>query len=80
MSILQLDKGVPVCTRICRAIPTDKVATPVSAITVHENLNYMAVGFENGTVQLFKGDVKSDRFGIFHGLLIAVNVQLIKHY
>ncbi|WAR00818.1 VPS11-like protein [Mya arenaria] len=55
-----LDKGVPICTRICRAIPANK-PTPVTCITVHENLNYMAVGFQNGSVVMFKGDVKSDR-------------------
>ncbi|XP_052796081.1 vacuolar protein sorting-associated protein 11 homolog [Mya arenaria] len=56
----KLDKGVPICTRICRAIPANK-PTPVTCITVHENLNYMAVGFQNGSVVMFKGDVKSDR-------------------
>ena len=54
------DKSQPTCTRICRAIPGNK-PTPVTCFTVHENLNWMAVGFENGSVVLFKGDVKSDR-------------------
>ncbi|XP_060553204.1 vacuolar protein sorting-associated protein 11 homolog [Ruditapes philippinarum] len=56
----KLEKGVPFVTRICRAIPANK-PTPVTCFTVHENLNWMAVGFENGSVVLFKGDVKSDR-------------------
>ncbi|KAH3841675.1 vacuolar protein sorting-associated protein 11 homolog [Dreissena polymorpha] len=56
----KMEKGVPVCTRITRAIPANK-PTPVTCVAAHENLNWMAVGFENGTVLLFKGDIKSDR-------------------
>lgn len=56
----KLEKGSPICTRICRAIPANK-PTPVTCFTVHENLNWMAVGFDNGSVVVFKGDVKSDR-------------------
>ena len=33
----------------------------VSCLTVHENLNFMAVGFENGSIVLFKGDVTRER-------------------
>ncbi|KAK7475894.1 hypothetical protein BaRGS_00032862, partial [Batillaria attramentaria] len=48
----KMDKSIPACTRLTRAIPGNK-PTP--------NLNFMAVGFENGTVILFKGDVTRDR-------------------
>lgn len=34
----------------------------VTCFTVHENFNFMAVGFENGTVILYKGDVTRDRW------------------
>ena len=33
----------------------------VTCLTVHENLNYMAVGFENGSIVLFRGDVMRER-------------------
>lgn len=33
----------------------------VTCLTVHENLNWMAVGFQCGSVVLFKGDVTRDR-------------------
>ncbi|XP_052690623.1 vacuolar protein sorting-associated protein 11 homolog [Crassostrea angulata] len=56
----KMEKGGPLCTRISRAIPNNK-ATPVTCLVVHENLNWMAVGFENGSVMLFKGDVTRDR-------------------
>lgn len=56
----KMDKGVPACTRLTRAIPINK-PTPVTCFMVHENLNFMAVGFENGAVLLFKGDVTKDR-------------------
>ena len=30
-------------------------------MTVHENLNFMAVGFENGSIVVFRGDVMRER-------------------
>ncbi|KAJ8321881.1 hypothetical protein KUTeg_000352 [Tegillarca granosa] len=64
IKVWNLDKTdkdqVPLCTRITRAIPGNK-PTPVTCLSVHENLNWMAVGFENGSVVLFKGDVTKDR-------------------
>ncbi|ESO93774.1 hypothetical protein LOTGIDRAFT_182193 [Lottia gigantea] len=54
------ERGSPLCTRISRAIPGNK-PTQVSCLTVHDNLNYMAVGFDNGSVVLFKGDVTRER-------------------
>lgn len=37
------DGGNPLCTRIFPAIPGNK-PTVVSCLTVHENLNFMAIG------------------------------------
>ncbi|KAK3746923.1 hypothetical protein RRG08_030334 [Elysia crispata] len=56
----KMERGSPTCTRLTRAIPGNK-PTPVSAFAVHDNLNFMAVGFENGIVLLFKGDVTRER-------------------
>ncbi|GFO24686.1 vacuolar protein sorting-associated protein 11-like protein [Plakobranchus ocellatus] len=56
----KMEHGSPTCTRLTRAIPGNK-PTPVSAFAVHDNLNFMAVGFENGVVLLFKGDVTRER-------------------
>ncbi|XP_041030262.1 vacuolar protein sorting-associated protein 11 homolog isoform X2 [Carcharodon carcharias] len=52
--------GNPLCTRIFSAIPGNK-PTEVSCLTVHENLNYMAIGFTDGSVVLKKGDITRDR-------------------
>ncbi|CAH1772502.1 unnamed protein product, partial [Owenia fusiformis] len=64
IKVWNLDKvdkmGNPSCTRIARASPSSK-GSRVSCLTVHENLNNMAVGFEDGSVVLFKGDVTRDR-------------------
>ncbi|XP_050409252.1 vacuolar protein sorting-associated protein 11 homolog [Patella vulgata] len=56
----KMERGNPLCTRITRAIPGNK-PTPVTCLAVHDNLNYMAVGFETGSVVLFKGDVTRER-------------------
>ena len=37
----------------------------VTCLTVHENLNCMAVGFENGSIVLFRGDVMRERYAAF---------------
>ncbi|NXO81770.1 VPS11 protein, partial [Sitta europaea] len=54
------DGGNPLCTRIFPAIPGSK-PTVVSCLTVHENLNFMAIGFADGSVVLTKGDITRDR-------------------
>ncbi|XP_077695814.1 porphobilinogen deaminase isoform X1 [Eretmochelys imbricata] len=54
------DGGNPLCTRIFPAIPGNK-PTVVSCITVHETLNFMAIGFADGSVVLTKGDITRDR-------------------
>ncbi|CAE1174781.1 VPS11 [Acanthosepion pharaonis] len=60
----KMERGSPLCTRIARAIPGNK-PSPVTCLTVHENLNWMAVGFQCGSVVLFKGDVTRDRHSKF---------------
>nr|XP_043898783.1 vacuolar protein sorting-associated protein 11 homolog [Solea senegalensis] len=54
------DSGNPPCTRIFPAIPGNK-PTEVSCLSVHENLNFMAIGFTDGSVVLTKGDITRDR-------------------
>uniref|UniRef100_A0A673T2R1 Vacuolar protein sorting-associated protein 11 homolog n=1 Tax=Suricata suricatta TaxID=37032 RepID=A0A673T2R1_SURSU len=54
------DGGSPLCTRIFPAIPGTE-PTVVSCLTVHENLNFMAIGFTDGSVTLNKGDITRDR-------------------
>ncbi|XP_013381879.1 vacuolar protein sorting-associated protein 11 homolog [Lingula anatina] len=65
IKVWNLDKpdkfGSPTCTRIVRALPGNNKPTPVTCLAVHENLNHMVVGFENGSVVLFRGDVTRDR-------------------
>uniref|UniRef100_A0A3Q2QIU7 Vacuolar protein sorting-associated protein 11 homolog n=1 Tax=Fundulus heteroclitus TaxID=8078 RepID=A0A3Q2QIU7_FUNHE len=54
------DSGNPLCTRIFPAVPSNKPAE-VSCLSVHENLNFMAIGFTDGSVVLTKGDITRDR-------------------
>lgn len=57
----KLDKqGHPVCLRISRAIPNNK-PTPATALSVYDNLNLMAVGFSDGSILLYRGDVTRER-------------------
>lgn len=57
----KLDKrGLPMCSRISRTIPNNR-PTPASVLCVHENLNLMAVGFTDGSIVLYRGDVARDR-------------------
>ncbi|KAK2167121.1 hypothetical protein LSH36_32g21058 [Paralvinella palmiformis] len=64
IKVWNLDKidrsGQPLCSRIVRAVPGNR-PTKVTCINAHENLNYMAVGFENGCILLFKGDITKER-------------------
>ena len=34
----------------------------VTDFVVHENMTIMAVGFEQGTINVYKGDVAKDRY------------------
>lgn len=44
------------CVRISRAIPNNK-PTPATALSVHDNVNLMAVGFGDGSILLYRGEV-----------------------
>lgn len=65
IKVWNLDKkdksGNPSCTRITRALPGSNATANVTAIAVSENLSMMALGFQDGTVTFFKGDVMRDR-------------------
>ncbi|KAG5888950.1 hypothetical protein JTB14_012209 [Gonioctena quinquepunctata] len=57
----RLDKnGSPYCYRITRAMPGNK---PVlcSALCVHEGLQLMAIGFVDGSLVIYRGDITRDR-------------------
>ncbi|KAJ4438460.1 hypothetical protein ANN_14405, partial [Periplaneta americana] len=57
----KLDKqGHPMCVRISRAIPNNK-PSPATALSVHDNLNLMAVGFGDGSILLYRGDITRER-------------------
>ncbi|XP_066993542.2 vacuolar protein sorting-associated protein 11 homolog [Anabrus simplex] len=56
----KLDKqGHPTCVRLSRAIPNKPV--PATALCVHDSLNLMAVGFSDGSIVLYRGDVMRER-------------------
>uniref|UniRef100_T1ISE0 Vacuolar protein sorting-associated protein 11 homolog n=1 Tax=Strigamia maritima TaxID=126957 RepID=T1ISE0_STRMM len=59
--------GLPLCTRSVTALPGNK-ETPATALAVHENMNFMALGYDNGSVLLFRGDISRDR-GSKHKIL-----------
>ncbi|ERL88484.1 hypothetical protein D910_05870 [Dendroctonus ponderosae] len=52
--------GVPFCTRVTRAT-AGTYAVQVSTFTVHDNLQLMAIGFVDGSLLLYRGDVARDR-------------------
>ncbi|XP_058799921.1 vacuolar protein sorting-associated protein 11 homolog isoform X5 [Phymastichus coffea] len=53
-------QGYPLCIRISRAIPSYR-AVPASALCVHASLTLMAVGFEDGSIMLYRGDLTRER-------------------
>ncbi|XP_066597141.1 vacuolar protein sorting-associated protein 11 homolog [Prorops nasuta] len=52
--------GNPTCIRISRAIPSYK-AVPATALCVHSSLALMAVGFGDGSILLYRGDLTRER-------------------
>ncbi|XP_065653424.1 vacuolar protein sorting-associated protein 11 homolog [Hydra vulgaris] len=52
-------KGNP--TLVSRAPVTGTKPSEVTCLSVHENLTQMAVGFDDGTVVVFKGDIMNSR-------------------
>lgn len=67
IKVWDLDKtdketGHPLCTRISRALPAGRAGVgTVACIVVHEGLQHLALGFMDGTIVLFRGDVTKDR-------------------
>ncbi|XP_046752959.1 vacuolar protein sorting-associated protein 11 homolog isoform X2 [Diprion similis] len=60
-NLSKLDKhGNPTCVRISRAIPGYR-AVPASALCVHSGLTLMAVGFGDGSIMLYRGDLTRER-------------------
>lgn len=52
--------GAPRCVRVTRLIP-DQKAVAVTVVAVHESGNFLAVGFKNGSILLFRGDIARNR-------------------
>ncbi|XP_026321617.1 vacuolar protein sorting-associated protein 11 homolog [Hyposmocoma kahamanoa] len=55
--------GNPICVRVSRAVPSHMRSTPTTALAVHDNKNLLAVGFQDGSVSLFRGDISRQRSG-----------------
>ncbi|KAK9307140.1 hypothetical protein QLX08_002461 [Tetragonisca angustula] len=53
-------QGNPTCLRISRAIPSYR-AVPATALCVHTSLTLMAVGFGDGSIMLYRGDLTRER-------------------
>ncbi|XP_063984513.1 vacuolar protein sorting-associated protein 11 homolog [Diachasmimorpha longicaudata] len=57
----KLDKQEnPTCVRISRAIPSFR-PVPATALCVHQSLTMMAVGFADGSIMLYRGDLTRER-------------------
>lgn len=52
--------GTPFCHRITRAIPGNKPVN-ASTICVHETLQLLAIGFEDGSLLLYRGEITRER-------------------
>ncbi|RZC36529.1 vacuolar protein sorting-associated protein 11 -like, partial [Asbolus verrucosus] len=52
--------GTPYCCRISRAIPGNR-PVHASSLCVHDGLQLMAVGFMDGSLVLYRGDITRDR-------------------
>ncbi|XP_073961972.1 vacuolar protein sorting-associated protein 11 homolog [Choristoneura fumiferana] len=61
--------GNPICVRMSRAVPSHMRPTPATALAVHENKNLLAVGFQDGSVSLYRGDIARQRSGKMKTLL-----------
>ncbi|XP_063243527.1 vacuolar protein sorting-associated protein 11 homolog isoform X2 [Bacillus rossius redtenbacheri] len=60
-SLVRADKhGHPLCLRISRTSPGNK-PSPATALCVHDGSCLMAVGFQDGSVLLYRGDVSRER-------------------
>ncbi|XP_029051219.2 vacuolar protein sorting-associated protein 11 homolog isoform X3 [Osmia bicornis bicornis] len=53
-------QGNPTCVRISRAIPSYR-AVPATALCVHTCLTLMAIGFGDGSIMLYRGDLTRER-------------------
>ncbi|XP_041982097.1 vacuolar protein sorting-associated protein 11 homolog [Aricia agestis] len=54
----RVDKhGNPKCVRTSRAVPSHMYPTAATALAVHDNKNLLAVGFQDGSVSLYRGDI-----------------------
>ncbi|KAK4874130.1 hypothetical protein RN001_013490 [Aquatica leii] len=52
--------GVPHCCRVSRTLPGNKPVA-ATALCVHEGLQLMAVGFADGSLLLYRGEITRDR-------------------
>ncbi|XP_076642334.1 vacuolar protein sorting 11 [Halictus rubicundus] len=60
-NLAKLDKqGNPTCVRISRAIPSNR-GVPATALYVHTSLTLMAIGFGDGSIMLYRGDLTRER-------------------
>ncbi|CAH8298977.1 unnamed protein product [Schistosoma turkestanicum] len=55
------NKMIPFCCRITSINPSGPLHTHVTCLAVDEGLQYMVLGYVNGMVQLFKGDITRER-------------------
>ncbi|XP_047535225.1 vacuolar protein sorting-associated protein 11 homolog [Vanessa atalanta] len=55
--------GNPQCVRTSRAVPSHMYPTQATALAVHDNKNLLAVGFQDGSVTLYRGDIARQRSG-----------------
>lgn len=62
--LTRIEKTTPFCcrlTRLSQHVANNRVAK-ATAVDIHERLQHLAVGFDDSTVLLFRGDVTKERF------------------
>ncbi|CAG9564964.1 unnamed protein product [Danaus chrysippus] len=53
--------GNPQCVRTARAMPSHGHNVQATALAVHDNKNLLAVGFQDGSVTLYRGEISRQR-------------------
>jgi hypothetical protein len=62
----RMEKGSPFCSRVSRVSQhLGNRPAKATAVAAHSSLGYAAVGFEDSSVLLFKGDVTKERYWKF---------------
>lgn len=60
-SVASAVAGAPFCSRMSRVAPSPNRPSKASCVAVHASLHYTAIGFEDSSLLLFKGDITKEK-------------------